>query len=122
MDEAAESLMVIACADMLERTGVREIKVSYDDREEPTTWTAVGRWEVLWADGPKTHWQSAGGMTPDQAVLRLVKQTCDGQECTWCARPVIIETLSPATRFENFCHYVLDSEAQIFRRGCEKAP
>lgn len=119
LDPEEVSLMITACTELLARTGVREIKVEFDDRETPTTWTATGLWVVEVPDGVYDHWEVAAGMNPDQAVQRLAELICDGQGCGYCERPIVIETDPSCTHWDKFCVYLLNPVLRRFRRDCE---
>lgn len=119
-----------AAAKLIGRTGARSFQIRYSDDEEPVVWMAVGEWFI----DPKTHrpvaagkkgakqvFESAAGMDPLTAVLRLLDQTMDGGMCDHCKRPsgVTDHWQSPMPLADDVCWYVYDPETEEYRRSCE---
>lgn len=112
--------MIGACADMLGRLGVSQLRVGWSDEEdgEPIVWYATAHFRIPDA------WEAAGAMTPDSAMFRLCERATDGGTCLHCNRPTGIvddQQASDMPLNELFCWYAYDPELQKFRRSCEGA-
>jgi len=115
---APSAELVAACAEMLGRMGVGELRVGYTDPDdgEPVAWYAMAYFRVQGA------WEAAGAMTPDRALYRLCEQVMDGGHCTHCGRPTgVVDDARAADMPANdqICWYALDPELKRFRRECE---
>lgn len=117
-DHADYKAMITAAADMLGRTGIKQLQIRYSDDEEPTVWFAVGKWP---AKSGGEGYETASAMEPLRAVLRLCEQAMDGGQCQHCHRPSGFEPDSIATMpvDQLICWYQYDPELRTFRRGCE---
>lgn len=127
MDEMSE--FVVACVDMLGRTGAREFQIRFDEEQEPVVWVAVvGHSVVTPSSIKKRVWNAGAGMTPDDAAFNLVETVLDGGLCTHCGGVVGVERDWDSTpeivRFPDgrmSCWTCYDPELKKFRRGCENA-
>ena len=120
-----------AATDLLRRTGVSGLRFGYTDEEEeglPVIWHATGTWgsapyglnKVRTKGGGVFH-ETAAGLDPETAILRLCEAVIDGGECKHCHKTTIFIEDS-YTRFLDQmggCIYAWDPELQVFRRGCE---
>lgn len=110
-----EDPVFLAGVDMLRRTGCAEFQIRYSDEEKPVVWVAVVRYDR--PDG--VYYDSAAGMTPTRAVLRLCETMIDGGHCQHCKRPTgLSEDIDQLPMDELFCWYQYDPELRTFRRGC----
>jgi hypothetical protein len=102
-----------AAIDLLHRTGSSEFQIRYDDEQDPIVWVAVGKWGDAW--------ESAGGMNPVVAVMRLLEAAMDGGTCAYCTKPtgVTDDWEHDMPLGEHVCWWIYDPELQKFRRGCE---
>lgn len=124
----------LAGVQLLERTGARTFRIGHSDPDEgddgePVVWYAVARWLIGLngrpvPEGPTpgvAHYESAAGMHPVTAVLRLCERMIDGGTCTHCNRPTIFladaDNAGPLDRMG--CVYQWDPELATFRRTCE---
>ncbi len=119
---------VVACVDMVGRSGAKEFQIRYDEQQTPTVWVAVARYSVR--SSPTAiavrHYEAAGGMTPDDAAYRLLEAVLDGGWCRHCSGVVAVERewrddLARITFPDGrtSCWYVFDPELKRFRRSCE---
>jgi hypothetical protein len=119
-----------AAADLLRRTGVTGLRIAYTDEDDeglPVIWHATGTWGKARyglnkpAHGKKILHETAAGMDPETAILRLCEAVIDGGECTHCHKPTIFIEDSDTRFLDNMggCIYAWDPELQVFRRGCE---
>ena len=120
----------LAGVKLLERTGMREFQIRYDDDQAPVVWVAVGQWfmdrrtrrpRAELGPGAAEIWQAAAAMNGTAAVLRLCDQVLDGGTCTHCGRPTGVESDEPGTMPLDsvICWYQFDPELAVYRRGCE---
>lgn len=112
--------MVKACADMLQRMGIGELRVGHSDPEdgEPVMWYAMAFFRV------PGGWEAAGAMSPERAMFRLCERATDGGHCLHCNKPTgIVDDAQASDMPLNalFCWYAYDPELQKFRRSCEGA-
>lgn len=115
-----------AAADLVRRSGARSLQIRYSDDEQPVVWLAVAEYGVdpagrPLARGGRRTFEAAGGMTPRDAMMRLLDAVVDGAECAHCHRPtgVTDEWRGDMPLAEVLCWYRFDPETQTFRRGCE---
>lgn len=116
--------MLTAGIEMIGRSGADEFQIRYHDDEEPTLWMAAASWKRPGG----TYWDSAGGMTPRSAVLRLVGIVFENALCIRCQRKM---TFSPQKREDilpkdletrvksDTCYTGWDPETKKFLRDCE---
>jgi SEC-C motif len=126
--EAGADPRLAAAVHALRRTGMVNIAIRYQDDEEPTVWMAVGEWNVQddgipvpAGSGGTTIHEVAGGLTPTQAVVRLLNEVVDGGLCMHCRRPVgATEEWRQEMPLANVvCWQVYDPETEKYRRSCE---
>lgn len=111
MSEQTEQML--ACFDLIARTGASSVQVRFDDEVEPTVWMAVAEF--------KGAHEAAGAMTPLLAAYRLAEILLDGGQCRHCKRPsgVTLDWQDSMPLAEQICWYIYDPELQKFRRSCE---
>lgn len=110
--------MVTASADLLQRSGVGELRVGHSDPDdgEPVMWYAMAFFRT--AD----VWEAAGAMSLARAMFRLCERVCDGGTCQHCGRPTGVVDNARAADMpltEMMCWYAYDAELRTFRRACE---
>lgn len=105
--------MVLACADLVRRTGASAFQIRYSDDEQPVVWMAV-------AEYPGQKREVAAGFTPVKAMFRLLEALVDGGQCKHCSRPTgVSEDFTTMPAGDLVCWYQYDPELKTFRRGCE---
>lgn len=119
----------LAGVDLLRRTGAQGFQIRYSDDEQPVVWIAVSEWRVGRASrlvpagrGGKRVFDTAAGLTPRRAVIRLLEQLLDGiGVCQHCGKPssIIEEPDAEHPLHAITCVYAYDPELKTFRRGCE---
>ncbi len=112
--------MVVACAQMLERMGIGQLRVGHSDEEdgEPVIWYATAYFRVPGA------WEAAAAMNPGRAMFRLCERAMDGGTCLHCGKPTgIVDDAQASDMPMNalVCWYAYDPELKKFRRSCEGA-
>lgn len=120
---------MMACVDLIGRTGAQGFQLRYSDDEEPVVWMAVAGYKQ--AGDPKSgnpakrteriHHEVGAGMTPDVAAFRLLETLIDGGKCTHCQRPTGVsdDWVGRQPLDDILCWYTYDPELKTFRRGCE---
>lgn len=108
---------VLACVQLLERTGAVSFSLRYQDDEQPVVWIA----QVEYSRDGRPVFEVDAGWSPSSAVERLAERLIDGGMCTHCRRPTGLQLefdeRSPAAKL--ICWYVYDPELSTFRRSCE---
>ena len=124
--QGIEDPILIAGIKLLERTGARGFQIRYSDDEEPVVWIAVAEYSIGPSNKPvakngRKVFETASGMNPIAAVMRLCDQVIDGSECNHCHKPagVTEEWRGAMPLSELVCWYRYDPETQLFRRSCE---
>jgi hypothetical protein len=115
IESEARDPRLVAALHLLERTGMRQFQLRYDDDEQPTVWMAVGLYKG-------ETFECAAAPTPLQAVFRLCDQLIIGGTCTHCQRATGFEEEplgGPMPLDETICWYRYDPERETFRRSCE---
>lgn len=108
--------LLIACVDFLRRMGAKSIQIRYSDDEEPTVWFLVTEHQTK--QGP--YFETAAGMSPDIAAVRLCEKLADGGRCMHCKRPTgFTEEVDTQLLDDLICWYQYDPELKTVRRGCE---
>jgi hypothetical protein len=120
---------VVACIEMIGRTGATDFQMRYHDDEQPTVWIALATYHGVLENvhlkagvATTTQHQVAAGLTPASAAMSLLETLVDGGVCEWCHRPTAItEDLDHPTvpGMPDMCWYQYDPELRTFRRGCE---
>lgn len=110
----ADDPRLIACVDMIGRSGGKSFQLRYDDEQEPVVWVAV-------AELRGGLWECAGGRDPLQAAVRLLEELYDGGWCGHCGKAsgVTLDWSSDMPLADAVCWHVYDPETQKFRRSCE---
>lgn len=110
---------------LLGNSGSRSFQLRFSDDEDPVVWIAVAEYFLNdsgrpVAKGGKQTFETAAGMTPVKAVLRLCDQVMDGGLCLHCHKPtgVTDEWRGDMPLGEVICWYRYDPETEKFRRGC----
>ncbi len=120
---------LVAAVDMIGRMGGKEFQLRFDDRDldggTPVVWMALARWDrLLGRQVPDdVRWQATGGVTPWQAIFRLLESVMDGGTCAHCHKPTAVDERPPDAALmateEVVCWYRYDPEVKTFRRQCE---
>lgn len=124
MADPTDDPRFLAAIKLLERTGLRQFQIRYQDDDEPTVWLAVGEWfmgpkGLPVAKGGRITWECAAALTPLRAVLRLCDEVMDGGTCMHCGKPTgVTEDFDAMPANEFICWYQYDPELATFRRGC----
>lgn len=126
-EEAKDRMM--ACIDLVGRTGAQDFQLRFSDDEKPVVWIAVAGFKRSGAArsgnpakrAERLGYQVGAGITPDIAAFRLLEQLVDGGRCTHCQRPTGVDDdwAGEQPLDELVCWYVYDPELKKFRRGCE---
>lgn len=112
----------MAGVDMIRRTGATQFQIRFSDDEEPVVWIANASYDRPnpFTGRPGTRWETASGMDPTTAIMRLCEQLMDGGECQHCHRPTGFSPDMDALPLDDLgCWYQFDPELATFRRGCE---
>jgi hypothetical protein len=119
-----------AAVELIGRTGADRFEIRYCDGHDedagkpPVIWIALAHWPEKPGVVPE-HYDAAAGMTPWQAVFRLMEATMDGGTCRHCDKPTGVDDqpAGPIARAveELICWYRFDPELNTFRRSCEGA-
>lgn len=127
-DYGPEDPRFIAAIDALRRTGMLGFQIRYQDDEEPTVWMAVGEWNrgregipvPAQASGITAHLVAAG-LSPSQAMAKLLDEAVDGGFCVHCKRPTgaTDDWRSEMPLANVICWQVYDPETEKYRRSCE---
>lgn len=109
----AKDPRLTAAIEMLHRTGSTQFQLRYSDDEKPTIWLAVGKWGQ--------HYETAAGLGPLTATIRLAELVIDGGQCAHCRKPCGLWDRWQETPplHTHLCWYVFDPELAKFRRSCE---
>jgi hypothetical protein len=103
--------MMLACVDMVGRTGSEIFQSRYSDDEDPVVWMAVGKWGDRYEVGAATN--------PVTAAIRLLETVVDGGQCQNCGKPTgITEDFDDMPLDKMVCWYQYDPEMKKFRAGC----
>jgi len=128
---------MMACVDLIRRTGSDAFQLRYSDDEEPTVWMAVATYPNakvipnVGGAGKQLRRQHkaecASGLDPIVAVHRLAQLLIDGGQCVKCRRSTMLEESwqRPVTEVwpvlgDEFCWRVYDPELATFTIGCER--
>lgn len=108
----AEQDLLMACIDMVKRTGAETVQVRYSDDEKPIVWLAVAGYQG-------DRYEVAAGAAPEQAMFRLLERLVDGGMCQHCKKPTgITDDFDSMPYARQVCWYQFDPELKTFRRGC----
>lgn len=109
--------VMMASVELLHRTGISEFQLRYSEEMQPVVWMAVVSYQ---RPGQIAH-QTAGALTPRDAVYRLLELVIDGGQCTHCQRPTGVsdDFTGQMPLEQHICWYRYDPELRTFRRGCE---
>lgn len=122
---------MMACVDLIGRTGAEGFQIRYSDDEEPVVWIAVAGYKR--SGDPKSgnpakrsermHHEAGAALAPDLAAFRLLETLVDGGKCTHCHRPTGVDNdwAGGQPLDDLVCWYVYDPELKKFRRGCESS-
>jgi hypothetical protein len=116
---------LVACVDLIGRTGATDFQIRYSDDEQPVVWIAVAKYRRrAGRDEPTlTRHETAAALRPDQAAFRLVEALVDGGQCQHCRKPTgVLDDWSqepPLAALGVVCWYTYDPELKTYRRGCE---
>jgi hypothetical protein len=107
-----------AAAELVGRTGAKQLQIRRCEEEQPTVWLAVACYgEIVGV------WQVGAGNEPLVAVLDLCNKLLDGGKCTHCHRPTGLSDdfgeWGQMPMEDRFCWYKWDPELATFRRSCE---
>lgn len=109
---------LMACVDLVHRTGASGFQLRYSDDEQPVVWMAIAGY----ANGRRVEpqYEVGAALAPDRAAFRLVESLVDGGQCQHCKRPTGVDDSWGKMPFdEHVCWYQYDPEIRKFRRGCE---
>jgi hypothetical protein len=121
MTDAAQPLalddVTQACLQLIGKTGARDFQLRWSDDRHPLVWIAVAEYESTGTEVVA----ATGGLTPREAIYRLVEALMDGGVCTHCSRPTgVSDDFKGTMPLEaHICWYRYDPECKVFRRGCE---
>lgn len=116
---AVDADFIKACAAMLGRMAVREMRVGFTPPEDgqPIVWYCVAFFTS------HDRWEAEAGMEPELAMYRLLELVMDGGKCAHCERPSgVIRDRQAAEMIDGgafVCWYAYDPELKTFRRECE---
>jgi hypothetical protein len=105
-----DSDLVVAIADLVQRTGGKSFEVRYSRERSPVVWMAVAVYR-----GGLVEVDAA--ITPEEAAWRLGERLVDGGECAHCARPTVLCRPDEDGIMPGACQYTLRGERVV--RGCE---
>lgn len=115
--------MLLACIELVGRTGAKDVQIRYCEEEKPIIWMGVAKYLGRKdRDSPSRPVYVVGAHTnPITALVKLLEQIVDGGECTHCHRPTgFTEDFSGDMPLNGMlCWYRYDPELKTFRRGCE---
>jgi hypothetical protein len=127
---------MMACVDLIRRTGSTVFQLRYSDDEEPMVWMAVATYPSALAM-PNTSGlgkqlrikhkaECASALDPILAVHRLCEQLIDGGQCVHCKRATMMEEnwsnpVNDVFKYldREFCWRVYDPELKTFTIGCQ---
>jgi hypothetical protein len=129
-DKAPEDPRFTGGIALLERTGMIEFQLRWQDDNDPCVWLAVaqyfigrdGRPQPQRTSGTKIGYRVGSALSPLGAVMNLCERVIDGGACTHCRRPTMFHPdldLEPTPLDPAFCMYEWDPELKVYRRGCE---
>lgn len=107
----------LAATELLGRTGADKFRIGYSSEEdgEPVVWYGLCTY-------PSGAAETAAGMDPVQAVMRLCAQVIDGGRCRHCKRVtafVDVDEDIAAMDKMGTCVYGWDKTTESYRRTCD---
>lgn len=122
-----------AAVELVRRCGAGGFQIRWSGRPEsggaeydegdpvPVVWIAIADFTGASSSAQLDGYETAAGMTPLTAVLRLADQLVDGAICLHCKRPTGVShdfgDAMPLSRA--VCWYQFDPELSTYRRSCE---
>lgn len=114
-----EGSFVDACLTALGRAGALTVQLRRSDVEPPDLWLAYCQRKLL-PQAPATS-EVAAGMSPEDAVYRLLERVLDGSTCQHCGRTigvVEVEDLPEDELITTLCWYSYRSSSKSIVAGC----
>lgn len=110
---AHDDKRLLACIDLIGRTGAEGFQMRFSDEPDPVIWIAVAEWKQIHECG--------SGLNPLVAATRLIERAINGGLCAHCGKTCGAsfdwERKQPLDDF--ICWFVYDPETAKFRRSCE---
>lgn len=124
--------LMLAIMKLLERSGMKEFQIRYDEEQKPVVWVAVALFKRpalrlpgkgLAEEKSNTGSQCGCGFTPIGAVRDLAENAVTGGTCTHCGRMIEVNfgDDEPAFPPTMVCYRKYDPEAKEFKRSCDSA-
>lgn len=112
--------LALACIDMIGHTGAADTDIRYQDDQQPVVWMAVAHWK---STETGDIYQVGAGFNVERALVKLLKETVDGGQCTHCGRPTGFDPDRPLYTDMGdgglICWYFYNPQTRKIQGGCQ---